>query len=82
MRRKNAFATLLGRAVKEAVLSEVPSRTCMAHECNLVLDPICGMRIEPKKAAATRMHDGMTYCFCSPGCVSRFDADPEKGHAH
>lgn len=60
----------------------------MALESNLVLDPVCGMRIDPNNAA-TRKHEGMTYYFCSPGCARQFDADPhrlahrvEKGHAH
>jgi Cu+-exporting ATPase len=61
----------------------------MAHEPTLVLDPVCGMKIDPKKAAATREHEGKTFYFCSPGCAKQFDADPhrfahqgETGHAH
>jgi Cu+-exporting ATPase len=61
----------------------------MATESALVVDPICGMKIDPKKAAAKRVHEGTTFYFCSPGCAKQFDADPHKyahagggGHAH
>ncbi|MGV3714038.1 heavy metal translocating P-type ATPase [Pseudolysinimonas sp.] len=47
----------------------------------LVTDPVCGMRIDPTTAAATREHDGVTFSFCSLGCAETFDADPHRyGH--
>jgi len=49
----------------------------------LVTDPVCGMTIDPKTAAATREHDGTTFYFCSTGCATTFDADPHRyGHPH
>jgi Cu+-exporting ATPase len=46
-----------------------------------VLDPVCGMSIDPKSAAATREHDGVTFHFCASGCAAAFDADPHRyGH--
>ena len=49
----------------------------------LVTDPVCGMKIDPKTAAATREHDGTTFYFCSTGCANAFDADPHRyGHPH
>lgn len=45
------------------------------------VDPVCGMSIDPARAAATREHDGTTFYFCSPHCAATFDADPHKyGH--
>lgn len=41
-------------------------------------DVVCGMQIDPKKAAGTSQHNGKTYYFCSPGCKAKFDADPAK----
>ena len=41
-------------------------------------DPVCGMVIEEKKAAATASYEGRTYYFCSAGCKSRFEKEPEK----
>lgn len=46
-----------------------------------VVDPICGMRIDPATAAATREHDGNTFYFCSQGCAETFDTDPHR-HGH
>lgn len=42
------------------------------------IDPVCGMRVSPAKAAGVSEHAGTTYYFCSPGCKRRFDADPSK----
>src|SRR5258708_9591927 len=43
-----------------------------------VLDPVCGMHVDPLKARATAEHQGQTYYFCSEGCARRFSAEPEK----
>lgn len=46
-----------------------------------VIDPICGMKIDPGDAAATRDHDGTTIYFCSQHCATEFDRDPHR-YAH
>ena len=40
-------------------------------------DPVCGMKAaaNPEKSAT---HDGQTYYFCSTGCVTKFNADPQR----
>ena len=43
-----------------------------------VLDPVCGMMIEPADAAATFDYKGQTYHFCMTDCAEKFKADPEK----
>lgn len=43
-----------------------------------VLDPVCGMSIDPTTAAATVEHEGRTYYFCSTHCAAGFRADPAK----
>ncbi len=43
-----------------------------------VLDPVCGMNIDPAEAAGQSLYRGTTYFFCSPSCKERFDADPER----
>ena len=50
----------------------------------MALDPVCGMTVDPARAAGHVEHDGTTYYFCSKGCVAKFKADPKKylsGHA-
>ncbi len=50
----------------------------MAADSTLVVDPVCGMKIDPKKAAAKRDYQGATYYFCGKGCAKQFDANPGK----
>ena len=39
-------------------------------------DPVCGMQVEPAKAAGTSEYRGQTDYFCSKGCKAKFDANP------
>ncbi|MBI2953705.1 MAG: YHS domain-containing protein [Chloroflexi bacterium] len=41
-------------------------------------DPVCGMDVNPEKAAATSVYQGTTYYFCAPGCKRAFDDKPTK----
>jgi Cu+-exporting ATPase len=41
-------------------------------------DPVCGMNVDPTKAAAKVDHAGKSYYFCAPGCAKRFQQAPEK----
>lgn len=41
-------------------------------------DPVCGMKVKKKEAAATSEYEGQTYYFCAPGCKKEFDQNPEQ----
>jgi len=41
-------------------------------------DPVCGMMVDPQKAAGKVEHAGKIYFFCSPRCKERFEKEPEK----
>jgi P-type Cu+ transporter len=41
-------------------------------------DPVCGMSVEPLRAAAQEEHDGKNYFFCSGGCATKFRTGPAK----
>jgi len=43
-----------------------------------VKDPVCGMMVDPQKAAGKAEHAGKTYFFCSLRCKERFEKEPEK----
>jgi Cu+-exporting ATPase len=43
-----------------------------------VVDPVCGMNVDPAKAASTASHGGKTYYFCCQGCAEKFQAAPEE----
>jgi YHS domain-containing protein len=43
-----------------------------------VKDPVCGMDVAPSSAAGKSSYGSQTYYFCSKGCRSKFEADPQK----
>ncbi|HEY9091990.1 heavy metal translocating P-type ATPase [Parasphingorhabdus sp.] len=48
---------------------------CCNHD---VIDPVCGMTVDPAKTAHHGEHQGSEYHFCSAGCKTKFAADPER----
>jgi len=43
-----------------------------------MIDPVCGMTVEPATAAGSHTHGGQTYYFCSRHCLEKFAADPAR----
>lgn len=43
-----------------------------------VVDLVCGMFVDPRKARASVEYKDKTYYFCSPRCAERFQNEPEK----
>ncbi len=43
-----------------------------------VIDPVCGMRVDPTTRKHVFDHDHTTYHFCSAGCRTKFAADPDR----
>src|SRR6476646_10408239 len=41
-------------------------------------DPVCGMMVDPARAAATVEHAGKKYYFCATSCAGKFQASPGK----
>lgn len=41
-------------------------------------DVVCGMQVDPAKAAGKSEYNGKTYYFCSPICKKKFDANPSQ----
>jgi Cu+-exporting ATPase len=41
-------------------------------------DPVCGMDVNPVTALHKTLHNEKEYFFCSAGCLSKFQANPEK----
>ncbi|WP_024514920.1 heavy metal translocating P-type ATPase [Bradyrhizobium sp. Tv2a-2] len=48
------------------------------HETSKVLDPVCGMSVDPATSKHRFEHHGETFHFCSAGCRAKFAADPAK----
>jgi Cu+-exporting ATPase len=52
-----------------------------AHEPamdGLVRDPVCGMSVDPATATQRVHYHGTDYVFCSEGCRTKFQSDPER----
>ena len=43
-----------------------------------VTDPVCGMSLDPEKAAAREDYGGWVYFFCSNSCHLLFKQSPER----
>lgn len=41
-------------------------------------DPVCGMTVNPDRAAGSSVYGGQTYYFCGIGCKKIFDAEPDQ----
>ena len=48
------------------------------HDNQHSLDPVCGMEVDPSAPAATLLHEGTTYLFCSTHCLDKFKASPDS----
>lgn len=55
---------------------EASAQSTPAAKPESVLDPVCGMTIDPATAAATSEHGGRTIYFCARHCKTKFDANP------
>ena len=43
-----------------------------------VVDPVCGMTVDPHTTPHRHSHHGRSYYFCAGGCRTKFAANPEK----
>lgn len=57
--------------------TKVPSLP-MAPPPSPTLDPVCGMPVDPARAAAKVERSGQHFYFCSPQCRDRFLRDPAR----
>jgi len=44
----------------------------------MATDPVCGMTVEPEKAAAKEEYNELTWYFCSDNCHQKFHASPDQ----
>lgn len=49
----------------------------MHHHSDSVVDPVCGMTVDPQKTISSS-HDGQDYFFCSESCQQKFIANPRE----
>jgi P-type Cu+ transporter len=61
-----------------ALLAALTLAGCDRHDPNMMVDPVCGMGVDPATAAAKSDYKGKTYYFCDKNEKVQFDKDPEK----
>jgi Cu+-exporting ATPase len=44
----------------------------------MVIDPVCGMSVDPTNSVFHADYKGKTYYFCSADCKAQFQAQPER----
>jgi P-type Cu+ transporter len=47
-----------------------------------VVDPVCGMHVDPVNSAGSFEHKGAAYHFCSVSCLNKFTNDPDGFLTH
>ncbi len=47
-------------------------------DTEVAIDPVCGMKVKISGAKHTAVHDGRTHYFCSPKCLAKFTAEPDR----
>jgi len=47
-----------------------------------VIDPVCGMEVDPRKTKYKSVYKGKVYYFCSYQCKKAFDENPEYYLVH
>jgi YHS domain-containing protein len=49
---------------------------------NTVIDPVCGMQVDPCATDLVTEYKDRTFYFCANGCLEAFEKDPAKYLAH
>ncbi len=50
----------------------------MGEEEQFQIDPVCGMKVMPQKAAGFAERGGRTWYFCGKGCLAKFETNPAQ----
>jgi Cu+-exporting ATPase len=68
-----------GRALLMAMTDHKHMVDLAGHDDHVrAIDPVCGMRVDPRTAKHRFAHKDQDYLFCSGRCRQRFAAEPEK----
>ena len=52
------------------------NESILEPEDHMERDVVCGMQVDPNKAAGKSEYNGKTYYFCANACKTKFDAIP------
>lgn len=74
--RKSVSASANKRCISITYITVAES--ILKEEEHMERDVVCGMQVDPNKAAGKSEYNGKTYYFCSNGCKTKFDANPSQ----
>jgi len=57
---------------------EANPRRFVKQPAATTIDPVCGMKVDPRHSAGSHTHRDTTYHFCSTNCLEKFTAHPEQ----
>jgi adenylate cyclase len=66
------------KGIEEPVLIYAASPGAQESPEGLPLDPVCHMAVDPERAAAMVVHEGVRYYLCTPQCARTFINGPEQ----
>ena len=49
-----------------------------AKSANIVIDPVCGMQIDPCQTKLIADYQNTRFYFCAAGCQKAFEKEPQK----
>jgi xanthine dehydrogenase accessory factor len=67
---------ILAEIVRLRAAGELRTEEVGTATVEQVVDPVCGMAVDPSSTPHRAEHDGRTFHFCSAGCQEAFEADP------
>jgi len=81
MERAKAYKEALGRLAEKTQSTEAEFNVFAKEEPIMEKDPVCGMEVDEKRAAATSTYKEKTYYFCAKGCAGSALFQPESMRA-
>ncbi|HXI11121.1 MAG TPA: heavy metal translocating P-type ATPase [Thermoanaerobaculia bacterium] len=75
---KQKFDAAPAQYLKPAPTTPTTPRDEQPPSSQTVRDPVCGMSVNPARAAGNSVLKGAEYFFCSQGCKQKFETDPSN----
>jgi YHS domain-containing protein len=77
-KEKRAISVTWAAVKKGRVFASGLGDSDFARGGRMAIDPVCGMRVEEKKAELQTQFAGKKYFFCSEECRKEFESEPDE----
>jgi len=72
------LAVIIYRQVSEDIQPCIDRVVAQKPATQGTIDPVCGMEVDPARAAVKIDYEGKTYFFCNAGCLEAFIREPSR----